>query len=200
MNRKYDVDPYLGHGSLGYSLKRKVKSYNERQIGYSKLKEFQKDKANRTFASEYPSMVRSFSPNDLRIESNMVSFKHMKQRFAIPANTLGGILNSTKDVNYDIFLRAMDTGIQMELFSDHYIKMNMTDLVKEYGYGSIFSQFEWDWQLIENWIKLKYPRTKKKNSAYYQIKQFKKAYSRLKKVDHQINSDVEELKTLLKCA
>lgn len=200
MNRSYDVGYYRVKGSLGYSVKRKVKSYKERQIGYSKLHDLMKDKYNRDFCKEYPNMVRTFARNDLRVECNIVAAKQMRKHFSVTNNTLGAILNSTQKVNHSIFNRVIDTGVQMDLFSDTFSKMDLPNLVRYFGYNEIFKMFDWDWKAIESWIKMKYPRTKTRNSAYYQIKQFKKAYSRLAEQDTSTNSAVNQLVELLKAA
>lgn len=200
MNSSYDVDYFTVKGSLGYSANRKVKSYKERQTGYSKLHDLSKDKYNRDFAVKYPNMVKSFGVNDLRIECNLTSFKQLKEKFAVASNTLGSILNSTKNVNSDVFERIINTGVQMDLFSDYFIDMNMTKLVKEYGYNQIFRMFDYDWDRVQRWIRMKYPRTKTRNSAGYQIKQFKSAFARQHEMKSHINTDIQQVSELLKSA
>ena len=199
MNSSYEVGSYLTKGSLGYTAKRKVKSYKERQVGYSKLHDLKKDKHNRDFSKDYPKMIRSFNLNDIRVESNIVAKSQMKKHFKVVNTSLGSILNSSENVNSNVFQRIIKTGVQMDLFSDSFMSMAMTKIVKEYGYKSIFNQFGNNWDKVEQWIKVKMPRGKS-NSAYYQINIFKDAFQRLNDIDSSVNTSIEELSYLLKQA
>lgn len=200
MNRKYDVQGYtVNHKLTGFTASRRVKSYKERQIGYCKLYELTKA-SNKEFLRNHPRAVSSFGLDDLRIETNVASKRHMRTLFKTLNTSLGSILSTSESVNYDVFSRLIDTGVQMDLFSDSFIEMSLTDLVKEYGYHSIISRFKGDWARIEHWIKLKYPRTKTKNSAYYQIGKFREAFARYVESDPTINTRVSEIADLLKVA
>ena len=198
MNLRYTIKPYNNNGKIGYEAKRNVESYKERQIGYNKLKELAKHK-NRSFNHAYQ-IHKQFTPNTLRVETNLTSLKRIKDRLKVINTKMSSVLNSKATVNYSIFQRIMKSGRQMDLFNSYYDQMSWKQIVEVKGYQGILFSANGSPAKVEKFIKLKHPRSKG-TGAYYQIKKFRCWYANYIKHDlKMVNKYVNEIYELLKAA
>ncbi|GAH07195.1 unnamed protein product, partial [marine sediment metagenome] len=194
-NSRYHVDHYTGH-SRGYVATRKVQSYKERQIGYSKHDELG-TKGLQEFVKDHPRAAASFSRNALRIESNYTSHKRTRDAFRIATNNIGSIINSVANPNYHVFEKIVKKGQQLDLFSDLYDGMSLPEIRNHIGYKGIFQRFDNDLSLVEQWIKNTFDRGK--HYHYYKI--VRQAYSDLNRAELQeTHKYIDEILLKLKAA
>lgn len=196
VNRNYLTKHFARCGrdaTLGYQSVRDVKSYKERQIGYSKVL----DSKSKSFWKAYPKALGRFTPKTLRIESNIEQHSQIRKLFAVPDVILGQVLNSSENVNAKIFDRIITIGTQMVLFSDHFQNCSLPKIVDEIGYRGLFEMYNYDLVEVKRWIRLQFPKSTR--SYYYKI--VTKAYQEMMNVEiAETNSYVQEIKSLLLAA
>lgn len=196
VNRNYLTKHFSRCGrdaTLGYQAVRNVKSYKERQIGYAKML----DSKSKPFWKEYPKALKRFTPNTLRIESNIEQHKQVRKLFCVPDIILGQVLNSSENVNQKIFERIITIGSQMALFDDYYSNLSLMQIVNDIGYRGLFEMYDYDLVQVKAWIRLQYPKSK--HSYYY--KRVTEEFKRIRKSEFtNSNNYIQEVQSLILAA
>jgi len=168
-NPLYDLTPYGKDESIVF--KRKLKSYHERQIMYSKKHELD-TRRNRDFVKDHPTAYSSFTPNSLRIEYGIKSHARIRQHFRTPDKKIMSILNSSANPNLMVYNRIACSIDQLEFFADNK-DLTFPKLALRVGYETLFNWADWNWSIIRREI-----LSRQKNTRNYDsVKRIKRLFN-----------------------
>lgn len=172
----YDAVPY-GRVQSSLVLKGRHSSVKYRQIHYDKIQDLNKDKKNREFLQicDARHMHKEFK-NIVRIESNLTSFENIRKYLNIPENSLQKVLTAPGTPNLTLFNKIVGTvDIRVvELFTE-YSEMSMQQELKIRGIQGIIRDFNYNWSLIERYIKTR-AKTYYRNGL---LKEVRKVYTQM---------------------
>jgi hypothetical protein len=151
LNGRFAVSSY---GSDGIVFTRKVSSYKERDTAYDKFPEMEKKDRKNLDALGWQNHFQN-----LRFESNHVQLQKIRERFGVLDTKLIGILNSTNNVNLEMFERIIlpdDLELQKAVrdFEDlEAMKGKVSENEKLYGRRNIIRFCKYDMFLIRRYLR-----------------------------------------------
>lgn len=149
-NNRYRVDQHKGSIVFTHT----GKTVRKRMTFYDKYRELNEHKNKEFVELIKPATVTQFK-NVLRCEQNISKHKDIRDRLGIKNITLGEVLRSKVNANFDLFSEIRDTNGQLELFSNRYEGMRLSEMEKRLGRENIIKQCNYDIQLIKQFLSFK---------------------------------------------
>lgn len=186
---KYEITAYNTAKNVGIVFKGKQKSFKERQIIYNKYIELMHSSSNKDFRAIVPQKTIENFKNIVRVEGNLTDFDKIRHYTESTDNKLSSILQSEAKVNYSLFnkITASATPETIKLFSE-YDGMKWNEIVKIEGYKGIFSTCNFEWKLIEQFIKVH-----NRNNYRHVIPTIKQHYNSMLPKDETTGQNIIEL-------
>lgn len=163
-NPKYIATPYPGQGVV---FKNQARSFKERMIFYGKLKDILKDKS---MVRAYGGIkrLRSAYSKTLKVEQNITSHKRIRDKFAIDNIGLLSVLNSQENPNCDLFNKITDIeNPALEVYA-RFGDRRLLELEKLEGVKGIIRLFDFDMELVKEFLKYKRGRHWSRRWRLYQ--------------------------------
>lgn len=211
INTKYKVDNYINKASVIFT--NQAKSYKERIIFYDKMYEIMNRDKEMYDILNKAGKINNFK-NCLRVESNIVTFRKMRELFKITKCKyiektgkydikyiqLYDVLNSKEKVNAKIFEKITEKNIPSLFHEYNNSGLGLAQIEKREGRYGIIKNMEYDMKLIKEFIKLNVAGNISRYVKEYQLlmAEMKEKDTRLHpEVQSRMQNNIQEIRTLL---
>ena len=201
VNNKYKFNRDDTKHNQGIVYQGKQKSFKERMILYSKFQELKQYK-NRSFLDSLnnPMEMLRESEKVLRIESNSVQLRKIRERLNIQHTGILDVLESPVNLNYNLLNKIVNGAEQLKIFEDFEEYTKFTDIEKRIGMMGIIEKCNFDMEIIHAFIKSKVEGNIYRYVRRYRNLMFEMLEGKRIKKDVVTNGLVNEVLELLKVA
>lgn len=151
VNTRYKVDYNNTKDNQGIVFSGIQKSFKERLIIYNKFIELTNKHENRPFLESVKNVPRLLNTckSILRVESNNVQLRKIRERFNIPNTGVLNVLESPSNPNYNLVMKIVKGSEQLSLFDelDGFKSFNQFEKFK--GQQTIIRECNFDLEFIE---------------------------------------------------